>query len=162
METSTTCYVCHADKTIAFNRYLSFFQYLHKWFSFMNILPITQFLFLILAHIRFPSGLGHLPDQVWRIKWLTALKFSPEIIDKPPTQIERGWIICERHFADSCFIDGKLLIHGSVPELYLDEMRSNEVLFYFPFKNKFKFDFRNILNVSDWSDHSFRRWQQTG
>lgn len=138
METSTKCYVCHADKTKASNRHLSFFQYLHTY-PFLFLLfylfckPNFVSLFPKFTHTRFPSGLDYLPDQVWRIKWLTALKFSQEIIDKPPSQIERGYIICERHFTDASITNGKRLVHGSVPDLFLDEIGNNEVQVYLSF-----------------------------
>ncbi len=59
--------------------------------------------------------------------FLAALKFSQDIIDKPPSQIEVRRVICNRHFTASCFTEEKLLIHGSVPELCLDEIRNNDV-----------------------------------
>jgi len=72
-----------------------------------------------------------LPDQVWRSKFLAALKFPQEIIDKPPSELEKKRIICGRHFMDSCFTsngDGKVLLnHGSIPELYLEELQNNHV-----------------------------------
>jgi len=136
METFSECYVCRAGipgNSNVFSRDLTLYSYLHT-FIFFNIKYILQINLVFIFANRFPSWPGHNPDQVWRSKFLAALKFSQDIIDKPPSQIEVRRVICNRHFTASCFTEEKLLIHGSVPELFLNEIRNNDVnKFYFPY-----------------------------